>query len=68
MKVIVYSKRNCIACKLVTTRLDQWRIPYEQVFDHHYSAPTIMIGGKMMYPPITTRQLRNWLTQLNIRV
>lgn len=61
MKVIVYSKRNCAACKMLTCRLERWGIPFVEIFDHNYSAPTIMSGGRTLFPPITTQRLKKWL-------
>lgn len=61
--VVFYSKKNCLACKLVRERLVQFKIEYEEVFDHSYSAPTLYDNKKRTWlrPPITTMNLRRWL-------
>ena len=64
-EIIVYSKKNCLACKLITSRLDQWNIKYREVFDHHYSAPTLQYIGNILTPPIPSSKLRKWIKSLS---
>ena len=56
-----YSKRDCLACSLVRTRLQQWQLKYEEIFDHKFAAPTIVYQGETLRPPISTIVLKRFV-------
>jgi len=66
MKVTIYSKRDCLACKLVTTRFNEWGVGYEEVFEHVYSAPRLKYGTSILEPPITTSKLKKWASDVGL--
>ena len=61
-----FSKQNCLACKLVRERLQQYQVPYTEIFDHNKSSPTLIYNGYGLYPPITTIKLKQYLKQVQL--